>query len=104
MAANHWFVRVLNKDSDTLIHECYNAQVFSISKETAWKGVKVALQHAQVLGPVSEAAELYLKRLDSSGLVQESWLIKVGRVFDFQAEGKEDLTFSVEGSFRRLPV
>lgn len=100
-----WSVRAINKDDDTVIPETLGASVFSLSPETAWKGVKIRLcckgEGRKWEEWVAEASHVFIHLKDDEGNSREHWKIKVGKVYDIKLVD-DRLTFSVEGSFKKL--
>lgn len=98
-----WSVRAINKDDDTLIPETLGASVFSLSPETAWKGVriKLPLTDSRWKDWIAEAVSVFIHLVDG-GKTREHWEIKVKSVYDIKVVG-DNLIFSVEGNFKMMP-
>jgi hypothetical protein len=118
-----WSVKARRKDGDIMIPDTMGAKVTSLSRETAFAGIKVRISCGKKdarrwadLAPESE--EFLVWMYDGSGMVKEHWLIdsaKISHVFIEEAISEEMdsdpscpfgdyLHFVVQGVFKLQPL
>jgi hypothetical protein len=104
-----WTFRATNKDSYCLVPEISNVDVFSLSSESAFAGVRLRIvcgkdEGYHWLNEVGWSSDVFLKRYDISGDVRESWRVHVHQIFDVEFKDETILSFKVKGDFVRLSL
>lgn len=97
-----WLVRVESSEGDVLVPESW-AQVYSLSRESAFLGVKVLVLEDQTTTKSwpCYADHIFMTLLDGSGEVLEAWRLRMKSIQSLPAP-TGCLYFAAEGDFRLI--
>ena len=109
MADQHLWSVIVAKNNDLMVVG-FDASVFSLRPDTAWRGVRIKIHNCGDCSQesvdyfrehISDATNVFLSRRDLCDNIVENWQVEPTKIYDVESKA-ETIQFSLEGRFHQM--